>query len=188
MITVIEHCIVTVLCIFFEYTVGPADLDLLFTLQWLWYKLTSVREKFTLKWVLCSSDSWECQTLYTVIYLQFWLMGARTRFFPYQRVQLQTYESRILFFNDKSAILLHPRTCRNKNFASQRQNDAQKMQYAQVTKSLLYCNCPRILFNPALWHWPTFYVPVFWLWQTYIYMTLLEQVWHSVPSEQILLV
>ena len=29
MITVIKHCIVTVLCIFFEYTVGPADLDLL---------------------------------------------------------------------------------------------------------------------------------------------------------------
>ena len=33
MITVIKHCIVTVLCIFFEYTVGPADLELLFTLQ-----------------------------------------------------------------------------------------------------------------------------------------------------------
>ena len=33
MINVIKHCIVTVLCIFFEYTVGPADLDLLFTLQ-----------------------------------------------------------------------------------------------------------------------------------------------------------
>ena len=30
MITVIKHCIVTVLCIFFQYTVGPADLDLLF--------------------------------------------------------------------------------------------------------------------------------------------------------------
>ena len=38
----------------------------------------------------------------------------------------------------------------NKNFASQRQNDAQKMQDAQVTKSLLYSNCPRILFNLAL--------------------------------------
>ena len=33
MITVIKHCIVTVLCIFFELTVGPADLDLLFMLQ-----------------------------------------------------------------------------------------------------------------------------------------------------------
>ena len=32
-ITVIKHCIVTVLFIFFEYTVGPADHDLLFTLQ-----------------------------------------------------------------------------------------------------------------------------------------------------------
>ena len=33
MVTVIKHCIVTVLCIFFEYTVGSADLDLLFMLQ-----------------------------------------------------------------------------------------------------------------------------------------------------------
>ena len=32
MIAVIKHCIVTVLCIFFEHTVGPGDLDLLFTL------------------------------------------------------------------------------------------------------------------------------------------------------------
>ena len=54
------------------------------------------------------------------------------------------------FFNDKSAILLHPRTRGNKNFASQRQNDAQKMQDAQATKSLLYSYCPRILFNLAL--------------------------------------
>ena len=54
------------------------------------------------------------------------------------------------FFDDKSAKLLHPRTRRNKNFASQRQNDVQKMQDAQVTKSLLYCNCPRILFNLVL--------------------------------------
>ena len=76
-------------------------------------------------------------------------MGPRNRCFPYQRVQLQTYESRILF-SDKSAILLHPMTRRNKNFASQRQNDLQKMQDAQVTKSLLYSNCPRILFNLAL--------------------------------------
>ena len=38
------------------------------------------------------------------------------------------------FFNDKSAILLHLRTRRYKNFASQRQNDAQKMQDAQVIK------------------------------------------------------
>ena len=54
------------------------------------------------------------------------------------------------FFNDKSAILLHPQTRRNKNFASQRQNDVQKIQDAQVTKSLLYSKCPRILFNLAL--------------------------------------
>ena len=98
----------------------------------------------------------------------FWLMNPRTPCFSYQRVQLQTYESRI-FFNDKSAILLHPLTRRNKNFASQRQNDAQKMHDGQVTKSPLYSNCLCILFNLALWHWPTFYVPVFWLWLKYIY-------------------
>ena len=33
MITVIKHSIVTVLCIFFEYTVGPAVIHLHFTLQ-----------------------------------------------------------------------------------------------------------------------------------------------------------
>ena len=54
------------------------------------------------------------------------------------------------FFNDKSAILLHHRTRQNKNFASQRQNDAQIETDAQVTKSLLYSNCLRILFNLAL--------------------------------------
>ena len=62
-------------------------------------------------------------------------MGPRTHCFPYQGVKLQTYGSRNTFFNDKSAILLHPRTRRNKIVASQRQNDAQKMQGVQVTKS-----------------------------------------------------
>ena len=166
MITVIKHFIVTVLCIFFEYTVGPADLDLLFTLRWLWYKLTSVREKFTLKRVLCSSDSWECQTLFSVIHLQFLAYGSWDSLFPISRSPTTNLWVHNTFFNDKFATLLHPRTRRNKNFASQRQNDAQKMQNAQVTKSLLYSNCPCILFNLALWHWPTFYVPSFWLWQT----------------------
>ena len=40
------------------------------------------------------------------------------------------------YFNDKSAILLHPGTRWIKNFASKRQNHAQKMQDAPVTKSL----------------------------------------------------
>ena len=40
------------------------------------------------------------------------------------------------YFNDKSAILLHPGTRLNKNFASHGQKYAQKMQDAQVTKSL----------------------------------------------------
>ena len=63
-------------------------------------------------------------------------MGPGTRCFPYQWVQLQTYESRDTIFNDNSAILLHPGTRWNKNIASQRKNYAQKMQDAQVTKSL----------------------------------------------------
>ena len=51
---------------------------------------------------------------------------------------IQTYESRILFLMTSLQywILLHPGTRWNKNFASQRQNYAQKMQDAQVTKSL----------------------------------------------------
>ena len=45
-----------------------------------------------------------------------------------------------IIFNDKSAILLRPGTRWNKNFASQRQNYAQKMQDAQVTKSLAFAH------------------------------------------------
>ena len=46
------------------------------------------------------------------------------------------------YFNDKSGILLHPGTRCNKNFASQKQNYAQKMQDAQVTKSLHFTTSP----------------------------------------------
>ena len=122
MITVIKHCIALSSAYFLSIQWGLLTLTyFLRSMQWLWYKFTSVREKITLKWVLCSNDCFECQTLYTVIRLNFWLMGPRTHCFPYQRVQLQTFESKILF-NDKSAILLHPRTRRiKKNFASQRQ-------------------------------------------------------------------
>ena len=79
------------------------------------------------------------------------------------------------FFNDKSAILLHPQTRRNKNFASQRQNDAQKMQNAQVTKSLLYSNCPHILFN-LLCDIDLLFTSQHFDGDRHIYMTLLEQV------------
>ena len=40
------------------------------------------------------------------------------------------------YFHDKSAIPLHPGTRWNKKFASQRKSYAQKMQDAQVKKSL----------------------------------------------------
>ena len=65
-----------------------------------------------------------------MIRLQFWAYGSWDSLFTIS--QLQTYESRTLF-NDNTEILLHPG---NKDFASQRQNYAQKMQIAQVTKSL----------------------------------------------------
>ena len=85
--------------------------------------------------------------MYTVIHLQdfgLWVLGLAVTHINKSNYKLMS------FFNDKSAILLHPRTRRNKNIAYQRQNNAQKMQDAQVTKSLLYSNCPRILFNLAL--------------------------------------
>ena len=68
---------------------------------------------------------------------------------PYQRVQLQIYESRILFLMTSLQYYCILGLAEIKT-ASQRQNDAQKMQGAQVTKSLLYSKCPRILFNLAL--------------------------------------
>ena len=40
------------------------------------------------------------------------------------------------YFYDKFAIPLHHGTCLNENFASQRQNYAQKLQDAKVNKSL----------------------------------------------------
>ena len=64
-------------------------------------------------------------------------MGPGPRCFLYQWVQLQTNGVQNTIFNDKSALLLYPGTRWNKNFASQRQNYAQKMQDAQVIKSLL---------------------------------------------------
>ena len=67
----------------------------------------------------------------------FGLMGPGTRCFPYQWVPTANLWVQNTIFNDKSAILLHPGTHWNKNFASQRQNYAQKIQDVQVTKSLV---------------------------------------------------
>ena len=70
----------------------------------------------------------------------FWLMGPGTRCFQYQWVPTANFWVQNTIFNDKSAILLHPGTRWNKTYA-------QKMQDAQVTKSLeqitqnvLFCN------------------------------------------------
>ena len=65
----------------------------------------------------------------------FGLMGTGTRCFPYQWVQLQTYESRTLFLMT-SLQYYCIRGLAEIDIASQRQNYAQKMQDAQVTKSL----------------------------------------------------
>ena len=99
-----------------------------------------------------------------------WVLGLAVSHINESNYKLMSPE---YFFNDKSVILLHPRTSRNKNFAFQRQNDAQKMQDAQVTKSLLYSNCPSILFNLVTL---TYFLRSSILNVTDIYMTLLEQV------------
>ena len=66
------------------------------------------------------------------------------------------------YFNDKSALLLHPGTRWNKNFASQRQNYAQKIQDAQVlvTESLgllfnFRCRFLRGLHMKFEFNWPS---------------------------------
>ena len=71
-----------------------------------------------------------------VIHLQFWAYGSWDRCFPYQWVPTASLWVQNTIFNDKSAIPLQSGIRYNKNFASQRQNYAQKMQDGQVTKSL----------------------------------------------------
>ena len=105
-----------------------------------------------------------------------WVVGLAVSHINESNYKLMSPE---YFFNDKSAIQLHPWTRWNKNFASRRQNGAQKMQDERVTKSLLYSNCPRILFNLALWLRSS----ILTLTDIYRPMTSLEQVWHSVPSK-----
>ena len=67
------------------------------------------------------------------IILGLWVLGLAVSHINESNCKLMSPEH---YFNDKSAILLHPGTRWNKNFASQRQNYAQKMQDAQVTKSV----------------------------------------------------
>ena len=62
-------------------------------------------------------------------------MGPKTRCFPYQWVQLQTYESRTLFLMTSLQYYCILGLAEIKT-ASRRQNYAQKMQDEQVTKSL----------------------------------------------------
>ena len=71
-----------------------------------------------------------------------WVLGLAVSHIHESNCKLMSPE---YYFNDKSAILLHPWTRWNKNFASQRQNYAQKMQDAQVTKSLSYKSLHSVL-------------------------------------------
>ena len=73
---------------------------------------------------------------YPVINLQFWAYGSWDSLFPISMSPTANLWVLNTIFNDKSAIQLHPGTRWNKNFASRRQNYAQKMQDAQVTKPL----------------------------------------------------
>ena len=72
-----------------------------------------------------------------MIHLQFWAYGSWDSLVPISMSPNCKLMSPEYYFNDKSAILLHPGIRWNKNFASQRQNYAQKIQDAQVTKSLV---------------------------------------------------
>ena len=74
----------------------------------------------------------------SVIHLQFWVYGSWDSLFPISMSPTAIFWVQNTIFNDKSTILLHPGTHLNKNFASQRQNYAKKMQDAQVTKSLVF--------------------------------------------------
>ena len=171
MITAIKDCIVIVLCIFFEYTVGHADLDLLFMLQWLWYKLTW---KCTLKWVLCSSDSWECHTLYTVIHLQLLAYGSYDSLFPIstspatnlwvQNTFLMTSLQYYCILGLAEIKTLHPRDkMMRKRCRMRRQQNHCCIVIVLAFSLTLLCDID-----------PFFTCQYFWLWQTYIYMTLLE--------------
>ena len=87
-----------------------------------------------------------------VIHLQFWAYESWDSLFPILRSPTANLWVQNTIFNDKSAILLHPGTRWNKNFASQRQNYAQKMQDVQVTNSLMISNYYIHKLQTNLWH------------------------------------
>ena len=72
----------------------------------------------------------------TVIHLQFWAYGSWDLLFPISMSLNANLWAQNTIFNEESAILFDPGTRWNKNFESQRQNYALKMQDAQVTKLL----------------------------------------------------
>ena len=71
-----------------------------------------------------------------VIYLQIWAYESWDSLLPISMSPTANLWVHNTIFHDKSAIVLHLGTRWNKNFASQRQTYAQKMQDAQVKKSL----------------------------------------------------
>ena len=73
----------------------------------------------------------------SVIHLQFWAYGSWDSLFPISMSPTANLWVQNTIFHDKYAIPLHPGTRWNKNFASLRQNYAQKMQDVQVKKSLV---------------------------------------------------
>ena len=73
-----------------------------------------------------------------MIHLQFWAYGSWNLLFPISMSPTANLWVQNTIFNDNSAIILHPGTGLNENFASQRQNYVQKMQDAQVTN---HWNC-----------------------------------------------
>ena len=74
-----------------------------------------------------------------MIYLQIWAYESWDSLLPISMSPTANLWVHNTIFHAKSVIILHPGTRWNKNFAAQRQTYAQKMQDAQVKKSLTLC-------------------------------------------------
>ena len=89
-----------------------------------------------------------------MIYLQFWAYGSRDSLFPISMSPTANLWVQKTIFNDKSAILLHPGTRWNKNFASQRQNYGQDAGCLKPTPlDYVQWTIPSLLYPTRRKHW-----------------------------------
>ena len=119
----------------FWHTIAPLLSDHLFEKELLIRFTKFLFVLFLFNVILCCKLS----DVLPVIHLQFWAYGSLDSLFPISMSPTANLWVHNIISNDKSAMLLHPRTRWNKNFASQSQNYAQKnekMQDAQAELSL----------------------------------------------------